>query len=216
MDITYLGHSSFRLKGKSGTVITDPFDSNYVGLKFPPVSADIVTVSHQHKDHNSTDLVKDVKKVFDKVGEYETMGISFIGLKSYHDAEKGEKRGSNIIFIIEIDGLRFCHLGDLGHKLSEKKIEEIGDVDFLFVPVGGVYTLDSKEAAGVVGQIEPSIVVPMHFFKEGLKEEVFGKLSPVDDFLKQMALPVENTSKYSIKKGEISEEQKIIVFENRI
>src|SRR3990170_913648 len=109
MEITYLGHSSFRLKASKGIVLTDPFDPDMVGLKFPKVSADLVTVSHQHEDHNRVNLVAEVKKEISGPGEYEVQGISFIGIPTYHDNEKGEKRGKNTIFVIEMDNLRILH-----------------------------------------------------------------------------------------------------------
>src|SRR4030043_2410474 len=104
MDISYLGHSSFRIKGKNASVVTDPFDSQMVGLKFPSVEADIVTVSHDHNDHNQSQLVKGVKRVVAGPGEYEIMGVSIIGIPSYHDSEKGAARGKNIIYVYKIDG----------------------------------------------------------------------------------------------------------------
>lgn len=214
MDITYIGHSSFKLKGKNASIITDPFDQKMVGLKFPKNSADIVTISHDHEDHNFAEGVSDVKKVVQGPGEYEIMGVSIIGIPTYHDSEKGEKRGRNTIFVFEIDGLRLAHLGDLGHKISEEMAGDMGDIDILFVPVGGEFTIDAATAVEIVQLIEPSYVIPMHYKKEGLNPQTFAALAPVDDFLKATGMQVEKVNKFSVKKGEIpDEEKKVIVFE---
>jgi len=211
MDIIYLGHSSFKLKGKTGTLITDPFDPKMVGIKFVKTSADIVTLSHSHSDHNQSNLISDTRMVIDGPGEYEVVGISIIGIPSFHDDKKGEERGNNIIFVIEMDGLRIVHLGDLGHELSESVINHVGTVDILMVPVGGFYTVDAEKAASVVRSIEPSIVIPMHYLTPGLNPERFGKLQKVEEFLTATGLPVEKMDKLSLKKSDISEESKKIV-----
>lgn len=213
MDISYFGHSSFKLKGKIGTVVTDPFNSEVVGLKYSGVEGDIVTVSHDHEDHNQSALVKNVKKIVSGPGEYEISGISIIGLPSFHDHKKGEERGKNTIYVYEIDGLTLVHLGDLGHILSESMIEEIGDVDILFVPVGNEgCTLGPKEAMEAIQQIEPYFVIPMHYQIPEAKGSTL-KLLPVDSFLGECGMTVEKLPKFSIKKEEINEEQntKVIV-----
>ncbi len=211
MDITFLGHASFRLKGKTASLVTDPFDPQMVGLKFPKVSADIVTVSHKHKDHNQVELVKDVKKAVSGPGEYEINEVSIIGLSSYHDDKKGKLRGKNTIYVIEMDGLRIVHLGDLGHKLSEKVLEHIGSVDVLMVSVGWEDAFGPAEAAEIVRSIEPKIVIPMHYKRPNLNPEIFAKLATVDSFLAQMGLPTERTNKLSIKAETIGEEQKVVI-----
>jgi L-ascorbate metabolism protein UlaG (beta-lactamase superfamily) len=215
MDITFLGHSSFRLKGKTATVVTDPFDPEVVGLKFPKVAADIVTVSHQHEDHNQADLVKDVKRLVSGPGEYEIKGVSIIGIPTFHDEEKGAKRGKNTIYVYEIDGLRLVHLGDLGHKLHEKILEKIGDIDILMVPVGGEYTIGPTEAVEVARAIEPKIVIPMHYQMPGLNPATFAKLSLTKPFLAEIGLLVEKTDKLSVKKENIGEESKVILLEKK-
>lgn len=215
MDITFLGHSSFKLKGKSGSVVTDPFDPQMVGLTYHSVDADIVTVSHDHNDHNQISLVRNVKKVISGPGEYEILGISIIGFPSFHDDKEGSLRGKNTIYVFEIDGLRLSHLGDLGHNLSEELVEDLGDIDILMVPVGGEYTIGPDEATGVVQSIEPSIVIPMHFAMQGLRPETFSKLTPVDSFLKEVGLMSENLPKLVIKKEELGEDQKVVVLEKK-
>jgi L-ascorbate metabolism protein UlaG (beta-lactamase superfamily) len=215
MDITYFGHSSFKLKGRTGTVVTDPFDPGMVGLKFSPVEAEIVTISHDHSDHNQAALVSGVKKIVSGPGEYEIMGISVIGLPSYHDEKEGSMRGKNTIYIYEIDGLRLAHLGDLGHKLSEEMIEDMGRIDILMIPVGGEFTIGPVEATALVQAIEPSVVIPMHYQAPGLKPETFSKLGGLEPFLKEVGLKVETLPKLSIKKEDLGEDQKVVVLEKK-
>lgn len=215
MDITYLGHSSFKLKGKNASVVTDPYDPTMVGLKYPTQEADIVTVSHHHPDHNKVEHVKNVQRVIDAPGEYEIAGVSIIGVPSYHDDKKGEERGKNTIFVYEIDDLRLVHLGDLGHKLSADTLEEIGTTDILMIPIGGKYTINSEIAVEVVRSIEPSIIIPMHYMVEGLNPQTFEGLEKVEEFINAMGVPSETLEKLTIKRGEIGEEQKIVVLEKK-
>ncbi len=217
MDITYLGHSSFRIKTKTAVVVTDPFDPAMTGLKYSGVEGEIVTVSHDHRDHNNVDKVAGVKKVVNGPGEYEISGVSIIGYPSFHDNEKGALKGKNTIYVIEAEGLRLVHLGDLGHTLSEDLINEMGDVDVLMIPVGGEFTIGPKEATEIVSKVEPFFVIPMHYMQDGLNKETFAKLEPVDTFLKESGLTVERTPKFTLKKEDILEDQntKIIVLEKK-
>ena len=215
MDITYLGHSSFKLKGKSTTVITDPFDPSMVGLKYSPQEATIVTVSHHHPDHDQVDLVKNVSRVVDGPGEYEIAGVSIIGIQSFHDDKKGEERGKNTIYVFEMEDLRIAHLGDLGHKLPAESIEEMGPIDILLIPVGGKYTIDSQTAVEVTRSIEPSIIIPMHYLAEGMNPETFADLTKAEDFVNAFGIPAETMEKLTIKKSDIGEERKIIILEKK-
>lgn len=217
MDITYLGHSSFKIKTKTASVITDPFDPKMVGLKYSGVEGEIITVSHNHSDHNAVDKVAGFKKVIEGPGEYEISGVSIIGYPSFHDTEKGENRGKNTIYVIEAEELRVVHLGDLGHAISEDLINEMGDVDVLMIPVGGEYTIGPKEASELVSKIEPFFVIPMHYAQEGLNPQTFANIEPVEAFLKTSGLPVEPMPRLSIKKEDILEDQniKIIVLEKK-
>lgn len=205
MDITYLGHSSFKLKGKTASVVTDPFDPKFVGLKYPSCDAEIVTISHNHSDHNQSQLVKAVRMVVNGPGEYEVSGVSIIGIPSFHDMKKGEQRGENTIYVFEIDGLRMAHLGDLGEELSDEMISQLGNIDVLMIPVGGEYTIGAKEAVKVIGEIDPYFVIPMHYKVDGLSPE-FSKLEPVETFLSECGLTVEKIDKFSLKKEDILEE----------
>lgn len=213
MDITYLGHASFRIKGKNVSLVTDPYDDR--AGKYPKISADIVTVSHDHFDHNQADLVKDVKRVVSGPGEYEISGVSIIGLSTFHDDKKGAERGKNTVYVIEMDGLRIAHLGDLGHKLSNNELEELGTIDVLMIPVGGVYTIGPSVAAEIVRDIEPSIAIPMHYQQPGLDQKTFGELVGVDEFLKDSGFSVEKTDKLTVKRGDLADEQKIVVLERK-
>lgn len=178
MRIKWLGHSCFKIKSKNGIrIVTDPFDDN-VGYKLPAVETDIVTISHGHYDHNFIDCVNGDFEVVTKVGNFYVKDIPITGIHTYHDEEQGAKRGSNIVYTFEIDGIRLCHLGDLGHILSPSQIEMIGNVDVLLIPVGGVYTIDFKEAVTVVQQLKPDIVIPMHYKTPALKFS----LDAVDNF----------------------------------
>src|SRR3990167_4473899 len=218
MDITYLGHSCFKLKSTGATVVTDPYE-NSLGFNLPSVSADVVTVSHDHGDHNNIKAVsrtarRDRPFVIDEIGEYEILGVSVFGVASYHDDEEGDKRGKNRIFSILIDGVSVVHLGDLGHQLSDKQVEQINGVDVLLVPVGGVYTIDPAGAAKVVADLEPAMVVPMHYKTDKHNPEAFGGLAGVEEFLKEMGVGnVERTDKLSVSRVSLPEETKVVVLE---
>lgn len=217
MDITYLGHSSFKIKTRSASVITDPFDSKEVGLKFQGAESEIVTVTHDHLDHNAVDKVSSVKKVVDGPGEYEISGVSIMGYKTFHDAKNGAEKGENTIYVIEAEGLRIVHLGDLGHTLSDDLIDEIGDVDILMIPVGGFFTIGPKEATEIISKIEPYFVIPMHYKAVGMNPSLGDKLLPLEDFLKECGITTENLPKFSLKKEDILEDQntKVIVLEKK-
>src|SRR3989344_3090761 len=187
MEINYFGLSSFRLKGAAATVVTDPYNKD-TGLKLAKMSAEIVTVSHDHFDHNNVEAVSGTRKrsqplIIRAPGEYEAEGVAVYGFSSFHDAKEGAERGKNTMFLIYVDGVKILHLGDLGHSLSENQVGNIGDVDVLLVPVGEVYTIGAKEAVKVIEAISPSLVVPMHYKIPGLVSS-FDGLVGVEDFVK--------------------------------
>lgn len=215
MDIYPLGHASFKIRGKAVTIVTDPYDADMVGLKFPKnVEADVVTVSHDHQDHNAVGAIAGSPFIVRGPGEYEIKGAHVRGIASFHDNEKGAKRGRNTIYHIELDNLRLAHLGDVGHTLSSGDIEELGDVDILFIPVGGVYTIDAKQAVEIINEIEPSVVIPMHYNRSGLNPKAFQELAPVSDFLKEMGKEgIAPLSKLSITKDKLPEELQVVVLE---
>lgn len=213
MEITFLGHASFRIKGKKATLVTDPYDSEMVGLKYPKVSADIVTISHAHADHNKKEAVKDVKRYVEGPGEYEIAEVSIFGYPSYHDDKKGSERGPNTIYKILMEEISVVHLGDLGHKLPEKLVESLGDIDILLIPVGGEYTIDAVKAAETVRVLEPKIIIPMHYQMPGLKKQTFEKLEDAEKFTKELGLPIKRMSKLSIKSEDFGEDQKVVILE---
>lgn len=210
MEIRSLGHSSFRIRGKKTSVVTDPFEG--VGFTMPKVKADIVTISHDHGDHNNASAVNDVKKIVNGPGEYEIQGVSIIGIPSYHDDEKGVKRGKNTIYVFEIGIFRLAHLGDLGHVLREKDVEAIGDIDVLMIPVGGVYTIGPKDAVKVVQDIEPRIIIPMHYQQKGLDSQMFGELTGVEEFTKELGSTGEKMPKLKLI-SKPTDEQKVVILE---
>ncbi len=168
MKLTWAGQSCFQIsvsngKDHSADIVIDPFDEK-IGLKLPNFSADILLVTHNHSDHNNIKVVKDNPFLIENPGEYEIKGVFVQGIPSFHDDKEGKERGKNTIYIIEAEDMRFCHLGDFGQKqLTDEQLESIGKVDVLMIPVGGTFTIDSSEASKVIGQIEPKIVIPMHY-----------------------------------------------------
>ena len=183
MEITWLGHSSFRLKGSQTTVVTDPYPQD-LGYTLGKQTANIVTVSHMHPSHSYVEAVGGEPKIIKSPGEYEISNTLIIGLATFHDREQGTLKGKNTVFVVQIDELSVCHLGDLGHTLTSQQVEDIGNVDVLLVPVGGVSTINATVAAEVVRQLEPRIVIPMHFKTPVVTRD----LEPVDRFMKEMSV----------------------------
>jgi L-ascorbate metabolism protein UlaG (beta-lactamase superfamily) len=188
-DIQYLGHACFRIRGRDGIVLTDPFDRS-VGLDIGRPTAHIVTLSHKHPDHANVAAVRPMRDqlfLIDGPGEYEVGGVMITGVRTFHDKNKGDERGVNTVYVIHMDDIVFCHLGDLGHELTTAQIDEIGSVDVLFIPVGGGETIGPAEAVSVIGQLEPRIVVPMHYALEG--QRTFDMdLAPLDGFVHELGL----------------------------
>ena len=196
----------------------DPF-SKEIGLKPPKIKDDIVLVSHGHDDHNNVDEINPEAFLINTPGEYEKKGIAIRGISSYHDKTEGKERGLNIIYVIKAEEMTICHLGDLGQeKLTESQVDDIGDVDILLVPVGGNYTINYKEAIGVISQIEPKIIIPMHYKLKDLRVEIEGP----EKFVKELWLTPEKVDsstslgagKYKISKKLLpAEEMKLIMFQ---
>lgn len=219
MEIKYLGHSSFLIKTKTGKIVTDPYDSQMVGLKFPKVEADIITISHHHQDHDFIQIFQPPitnyqPLIIDMPGEFEKQGVRVFGFKSYHDKSEGQERGENILYKIEAEGVSVLHCGDLGVVPTESFLETIGDVDILLVPVGGFYTIGPDEAIDLIKKVEPSIVIPMHYNHPRLNQQIFGKLASVEDFTKKFGIEkVAPLPKFVYKKEEQEEEMKVVVLE---
>ena len=213
MTITWLGHSCFKIQDKEVAIVTDPFDQS-VGFKLPRLTADIVTVSHDHFDHNKVEGVRGTDGapfIIGSPGEYEVKGVFVYGIPFWHDKSEGKERGGNTVYRLELDNISVAHLGDLGHTLTEEQAAKLEGVDILLIPVGGKVTIGAREAVEIINQIEPRIVIPMHYKISGLKIDV----DSVDKFLKEMgASRAEKLPKLKINKKDLpQEETKVILLE---
>ena len=215
MKIKWLGHSSFLITTDAGTrIITDPYAPsdklNYGEIK---ESADIVNESHDHFDHGNVAAVMGNPEVVGESGSVETKGIKFHGTPTHHDESGGGQRGNNIIFCFEVDGIRVCHLGDLGHQLGDKEVAELGKVDILLAPVGGFYTIDAKVATEVSAKLVPKVIIPMHYKNDRCDLPISG----VDDFLQgKTGVSRANASEVQFKAGELPVTMQIIVLKSAL
>jgi L-ascorbate metabolism protein UlaG (beta-lactamase superfamily) len=214
MEISYIGLSCFRIKGKDATVVIDPFGKT-VGLQVPVPSrfvADVLLITHDHPGHGNISAVGGSPKVVDCPGEYEIKGIGIQGVAAYHDAEQGEAQGSITIFALEVDGVVVAHLGDLAHALSEEQQERLGSIDVLLVPVGGGNSLSATMAVEVINQLEPKIVIPMHYKLPELKIN----LDDLQHFSSEMGIPnMEFVPKLSLGAKPATEDMKVMFLEAR-
>jgi L-ascorbate metabolism protein UlaG (beta-lactamase superfamily) len=213
MNISYFGHSCFKIEekinGENIVLVTDPFSKEIGSLKVPNIEADIISVSHNHNDHNNIGALRANPFVVDTAGEFDIKGIIVEGIYSYHDNKKGAERGSNIIFRFDIEGLSLVHLGDLGDALDNKQLEKIGGVDVLFIPVGGKYTLDAKKAVEIISQVEPRIVIPMHYKNKDIKMD----LDDVEKFVKELGIAPSYEEKLKLNKKDLpSEDMRLVIF----
>ena len=208
MEITWYGHSCFRLRSRQATVITDPYEKG-TGYNLPRLRADIVTISHDHPEHGNAKAVKGNPKVISGPGEYEIKGVFVIGIPTFHDGRQGKVRGPNTVYILDLQDMTICHLGDLGHVPTQSQIEDLGDPDVLLIPVGGLTTIGAAKASEVISLLEPRIVIPMHYRTKGRQES---KLQPVDQFLKEMGVK-EITPEDSLKitKGGLPSDTQVMV-----
>jgi L-ascorbate metabolism protein UlaG (beta-lactamase superfamily) len=210
MKIKYLGHAAFIISSDGGVkIITDPYatspDLTYGEIK---TTADIVTVSHDHLDHCNVAAVEGNPQVMRRAEVSSAKGIRFRGIKSYHDNEGGRMAGNNIIFCFEVDGVKLCHLGDLGHLLDDKQLREIGSVDILFIPVGGYYTIDAKTATEVCDQLKPGVIIPMHY----RTDKGLAAIAGVEEFLRgKDKVKWLDTSQLEFKAGRLPDAGQIIV-----
>jgi len=213
MKIKWLGHASFVITSDTGTkIITDPYEVgggvNYGQIK---ESADIVTVSHDHADHNNVAAVQGSPRVVR--GAVEVKGIKFSGIPTYHDDAGGGKRGKNTILCFEVDGIRVCHLGDLGHQLSDSQLAELGKVDVLLIPVGGFYTIDAKVATQLGDRLRPKVIVPMHYKTDKCDYPIAG----VEEFLRgKKEVRRLDASQVEFKAGELPATTQIVVLKSAL
>jgi L-ascorbate metabolism protein UlaG (beta-lactamase superfamily) len=209
MDITWLGHSCFRIKGKEVTVITDPYPPG-MGYSLGRPQANIVTLSHSHPGHSYTSGVTGDFKVIKGPGEYELKDTFITGIATWHDAVQGQKLGRNTVYLIEMDSITLCHLGDLGHLPSSELIEDMGDIDVLFLPVGGVSTIGGSTAAEIVRRLTPKVAIPMHYKTPALKKD----LEPLDKFLKEMGIKEQvSQPKLSVSRSNLPASAQVIVLD---
>jgi len=204
--VRWCGHSCFEITGKSVVVATDPFTDAMVGLKTPKITADIILSSHGHGDHwdhrTAKSWSKDDTEILKWKNEsFEIKGVKIKGVGTAHDDKGGKERGLNTVYVFTVDGVTFCHCGDLGHVLTDEQVSEIGEIDVLLIPVGGFFTIDPTAATKVAEQLKPKIVIPMHYYHEGLAD-LFKALHTVDDFLKGK----ENVKKLTSSETEITTE----------
>lgn len=209
MTISWFGHSCFRLEMKESSILIDPF-SKEIGLRPPKIKDNVVLLTHAHYDHADTKDAPIETKIINSPGEYEVKGSYVLGIKSFHDNSSGSERGLNTIYVVQAEDIKICHMGDFGQeKLEEHQLEEIGDVDVLMIPVGGTYTIDGKQASEIVSQIEPKIVIPMHYKVPGLNLDISGP----DKFLKEIGIKPEKADKFKITKKLLpQEEMKLVMF----
>lgn len=211
MNIIWYGQSCFKIQNKDITLVTDPFDKG-VGLRPFYGAADIVTISHNHSDHNNQSAIKNNPFAIDGAGEFEVKKVVVKGIDSYHDDKEGKERGGNIIYTIEMDDIRICHLGDLGQDtLVNGQLEKIGQIDILFIPIGGVSTVDWKAASTIISQIEPRVIIPMHYKISGVKGNLL-KLDNADNFCKDRGVSLKDAvEKFSVKKKDLPQDESRVV-----
>jgi L-ascorbate metabolism protein UlaG (beta-lactamase superfamily) len=210
MNIKFHGHACFSIETDGGTIVTDPF-SNEIGLKMPALKADVITVSHNDAPYNNREAIPGEPRVFSWAGEYETCGIHFKGIHSFHNTKDDKEQLENVVFLINDHGIKLCHLGAQGTKLTPEQLEQIGDVDVLFVPVGGKGTVDAKKAKEIVEQIEPRVIIPMAYHTEGSKLGL-GTLAAFLDVMG--AKSTEPVDTFKVKKSELPEDNSKVVIIN--
>lgn len=207
VSIRWCGHSCFEVKGEDVVIATDPFSETMVGLVTPDICADIILSSHNHGDHwddnaaekmckEGTEIIKWESKTFENI-----KGVRIKGISTNHDDKGGKSRGKNTMYVFTVDDITFCHCGDLGHILTDEQIEEIGQVDVLLIPIGGIFTIDALIASKVVSQLNPKIVIPMHYYHKGMAS-MFQALGTVDIFLKNK----KNVKKFESSEAEITKD----------
>ena len=212
MRIQWLGHASMSITTDGGLrIITDPYTPGAFGLNYGPINAeaDIVTVSHEHPDHDNVSSVKGKPRVVKGGGSHTVNGVEFLGVNSFHDEQSGSQRGANIIFRFSADGMTLCHLGDLGHPLDPEQQSQIGEIDVLFVPVGGNFTIDAGVAADTCRSLKPRVAIPMHFRNDRCPEF---PVAGVEEFLALMSnVRREDGSEVELSKDSLPQEMEVVV-----
>jgi L-ascorbate metabolism protein UlaG (beta-lactamase superfamily) len=205
-EIRWFGHNCFRIRAREATILTDPVGPP-TGFSMPKTTADIVTISHDHRGHNNLGAVKPPFKTIDGPGEYEVNDVFITGVRTWHDGEKGAQHGYNTVYLIAVEGMTICHLGDLGHTFTTEQAEAIVDVDILLVPAGGA-PLDVVKAAEVVAQIAPKLVIPMQY-RAGAGDANRAELT---EFVKNLGIDMpQPEEKLTIKSSELGETTRLAV-----
>jgi L-ascorbate metabolism protein UlaG (beta-lactamase superfamily) len=213
MKIKYLGHAAFELDLDDGKkVVFDPYESGSYGgaLAYGPIQGefDLAIISHDHADHRCEGVVTRAKNIVDSAGEHDLEGFKVKAFPTYHDESDGSERGSNLISIIEAEGIRIAHLGDLGHRVSAEEIPDLKGVDVLLIPVGGHFTIDAKVAADLVAAFKPRIAIPMHF----KTDKVDFPIRPVEEFASLMEnVEKAGGSEITVTKEGLPEPGKVVV-----
>ena len=211
MELTWLGHACFRLRGRDLTVLTDPFDSK-LGLTLGKVSADVVTVSHDEPNHNAVGAVAGAPRVVAGPGEYELAGVMITGVATPRPPDQSRDVPRNTAYLLELDDVTVCHLGDLAAPLGSDQVAVVKDADVLLVPVGGHCTIDGAQAAEIVAQVEPKLVVPMHFLTQGMRLE----LDPVDRFCREIgAAELTPQPRLNITRSSLPDQLTVVLLEPR-
>ncbi len=210
--LKWFGHACFLITSSRGVrILTDPFDAT-VGYPVPQVEADVVTSSHDHFDHNNVSAARQNPTALKGKGKYEKNGVRIYPVASFHDTEHGAKRGPNTIFVMEVDGMRLVHMGDIGHDLSRQQLDEIGRVDVLLVPVGGTYTIDAAGARRLVEATSPRVVIPMHYKTPAVGMPIAG----VDGFIVGLENVVRHDSnEIRLRSGSLPERTMVYVLNYR-
>lgn len=214
MEIKWFGQSCFAIAANNGTrIVIDPFDKK-IGYPLPDLEADILTISHNHSDHNNVSIVRGEFEHLDKPGQYFERGISILGISTFHDNHGGFFRGNNTVFKYTIDDINVCHCGDLGHELSPEQIEQLGSVDILLLPVGGLATINASTAVAVMEQLKPVITIPMHYRTKALG--LLGHLfSPVEKFLSLSHKTTMTIKNLNLTKEELESYRGIVILDYR-
>ncbi|MGH2559119.1 MAG: MBL fold metallo-hydrolase [Thermomicrobiales bacterium] len=206
-EFRWFGHNCFRIRAREATIITDPLD-RVTGYALPKQTADIVTISHDHPGHANLNAIKPEYQLVRGPGEYEMHDVFITGIRTFHDQANGKERGFNTVYVIEVEGIVICHLGDLGHALTEEQSEAMSNADVLLIPAGGGDVIDATVAAEIVGQLEPKVVIPMQF------ATAFGdkKLEGLEPLSKALALeappPVD---KLTLRHSDLGETMRLVV-----
>ncbi len=209
LQIRWHGHSCFGITNKI-TLVTDPHDGKSIGIHAPSVTGDIILVSHDHYDHNSVKSVeKEDCKIITDTRKRNITNVEIKGIESFHDECRGDKRGNNIIYKFTMENITFCHMGDLGHDLDEDTVQKIGDVDILFIPIGGTFTLDAKQAWRIIKKVKPRIAVPIHYKIGGLSLPITG----IEPFLEESNYEILKVgNEIDIEKEDLPEEPEVWTF----